>query len=49
MVGKTNLSKLLGTMSPELMPDEHVFCTVQGEYLDFHELSPLAFFAKLKV
>ena len=48
MVGETNLCKLLGTMSPELMPDEYVFCTVQGEYLDFHELSPLASFREVE-
>ncbi|WNC68631.1 ACT domain-containing protein [Thalassotalea nanhaiensis] len=42
MVGETNLSKLLGAMSPVLMPDEYVFCSVQGEYRDFHELDPLA-------
>ncbi len=42
VVGETNLSKLLGTMSPKLMSDEYVFCSVQGEYQDFHELSPLA-------
>jgi acyl-CoA reductase-like NAD-dependent aldehyde dehydrogenase len=42
VVGETDLSKLLGSMSPELMPDEYVFCSGQGEYRDFHELSPLA-------
>ncbi|RBP53582.1 ACT domain-containing protein [Arenicella xantha] len=42
MIGETNLTKLLGSMSPELMPGEYVFCSVQGEYGDFQELSPLA-------
>ncbi len=42
MVGETNLSKLLSSMSPELMPDEYVFCSVQGEYQDFQKLAPLA-------
>jgi len=40
--GETNLKKLLASMSPKLMADEYVFCSVQGEYHDFHELSPLA-------
>ncbi|MEL0660125.1 ACT domain-containing protein [Psychromonas arctica] len=44
MVGETNLNKLLESMSPALMPDEYVFCTVQGEYRDFYDLSPLASF-----
>jgi len=42
VVGETSLSKLLATMSPELMPDEYVFCSVKGEYGDLNELSPLA-------
>lgn len=42
MVGETNLNKLLASMSPTLMPGEYVFCSVQGEYGDFNELSPLA-------
>lgn len=44
MVGETNLNKLLGSMSPELMQDEYVFCSVPGEYCDFNSLSPLAFY-----
>lgn len=44
MVGETDLSKLLTAMSPALLPDEYVFCTVQGEYGDFRELSPIATF-----
>jgi hypothetical protein len=42
VAGETDLRKLLGSMSPALMPDEYVFCSMQGEYRDFHELSPLA-------
>jgi hypothetical protein len=48
VVGETNLSKLLETMSPELMPGEYVFCSVQGEYRDFHELSPLATYREVE-
>lgn len=44
MVGETNLNKLLGSMSPELMQDEYVFCSVPEEYFDFNGLSPLAFY-----
>ncbi|WP_426415949.1 ACT domain-containing protein [Aestuariirhabdus sp. LZHN29] len=44
MVGETNLGKLLASMSPELLPDEYVFCTVPGEYGDYLQLSPLACF-----
>jgi len=44
VVGESNLSKLLTSMSPKLMPDEYVFCSVQGEYREFDKLSPLASF-----
>jgi len=44
MAGETNLSKLLASMSPALMADEYVFCTVKGESRDFYDLSPLATF-----
>ena len=46
VVGETNLNKLLLSMSPEFLPDEYVFCTVQGKYGDFAELSPLASFGE---
>ena len=46
MVGETKLSKLLSSMSPELLPDEYVFCTVQGNYGDFAALSPIASFGE---
>lgn len=42
-VGETNLSKLLSSMSPGLMPDEYVFCSVQGEYQDFQKLARFRF------
>ena len=48
VAGETDLSKLLGSMSPELMPDEYVFCSVQGEYRDVHELSPLASYREVE-
>lgn len=48
MVGETNLSKLLASMSPALMPDEYVFCTVQGTYQDFYKLAPLATFREVE-
>ena len=45
MSGITDLKKLLGSMSPELLADEYVFCTVpNGKYGDFSELSPLSVF-----
>jgi len=44
MTGETNLDTLLASMSPSLMADEYVFCSVQGEYIDFNTLSPLASF-----
>ncbi|MGJ8682364.1 ACT domain-containing protein [Paraglaciecola sp.] len=44
MVGETNLTKLLASMSPKLMVGEYVFCSVQGEYAEFCKLSPLATF-----
>ena len=44
MVGETNLNKLLAAMSPQLMPDEYVFCSLHGEYAEFEHLLPLATF-----
>lgn len=44
MFGETNLSKLLSSMKPVLIPDEYVFCSVKGEYHNYTELSPLASF-----
>ncbi|MFT2092723.1 ACT domain-containing protein [Paraglaciecola sp. 2405UD69-4] len=42
MAGETNLKKLLMSMSPQLLPEEYVFCSVEGRYGDFQELNPLA-------
>ena len=43
MSGETNLNKLLSSMSPKLLDDEYVFCSVEnGQYGDFIDLSPLA-------
>ena len=46
MAGETDLQKLLSAMSPELLPDTFVFCTIQGIYGDYSELSPLATFSE---
>jgi hypothetical protein len=48
VIGETNLSKLLGSMSSVLMPDEYVFCSVHGESGDFHQLSPLATYREVE-
>lgn len=48
MVGETNLNKLLASMSPSLMSEQYVFCSVQGEYSDFNELLPLATFQEIE-
>ena len=43
MTGETNLNKLLSSMSPKLLDDEYVFCSVKnGQYGDLIDLSPLA-------
>ena len=43
MSGETNLNKLLSSMSPKLLDDEYVFCSIEnGQYGDFIDLSPLA-------
>lgn len=44
MVGETDLSRLLESMSPKLMPGEYVFCTIEGDVSDYIKLDPLAFF-----
>ncbi|AZG36649.1 ACT domain-containing protein [Shewanella psychromarinicola] len=44
MVGETNLTALLASISPVLLDDEYVFCSVQGQYGDYQTLSPLATF-----
>jgi hypothetical protein len=44
MLGETNLTALLASMSPVLLDDEYVFCSVQGQYGDYQTLLPLATF-----
>ena len=45
MSGETNLSKLLQSMSPELIKGEFVFCTFENaQYGDHGELNPIAAF-----
>ena len=44
MSGESNLDTLLKTMSPLLADEEYVFCTVQGAYGDYAQLSPLGCF-----
>ena len=44
MVGETDLTALLASMSPVLLDDEYVFCSVQGQYGYYQNLSPLATF-----
>ncbi|QDE33198.1 ACT domain-containing protein [Shewanella polaris] len=44
MVGETNLTALLASMSPLLLDEEYVFCSVQGQYGDYQNLLPLATF-----
>ena len=47
MVGKTNPSGLLASISPELLDDEYVFCSVENaSYGDLKELAPLATFSE---
>jgi len=45
MPGIKDLEKLLSTMSPELLKNEYVFCTVPGgSYGDYKDLNPVASF-----
>ena len=44
MTGESNLNTLLQNMSPVLRDKEYVFCTVEGDYQHYAELSPLASF-----
>ena len=44
MSGETNLQQLLCTMSPKLMPDDYVFCTVPNDYSEINAVAPLALF-----
>lgn len=44
MSGIVNLSILLATMKPEIMPGDWVFCSVKGTLVDYVHLNPLATF-----
>ncbi|EJB8455244.1 ACT domain-containing protein [Vibrio parahaemolyticus] len=44
MSGITDLDELLSSMSPKLVDDEFVFCTVSGSLRDYIELNPVATF-----
>ena len=44
MPAEKDLDTLLSSLSPELLPEPYVFCTVNGVYGDFAALSPLASF-----
>ena len=44
MSGIKELSELLKSMSPQVQPDEFVFCTVDKNYGDYSELNPIASF-----
>ena len=47
MVGETNLSKLLVSMSPTLLEEEYVCCCIENAtYGDFNELRPIATFSE---
>ncbi|MFT4519175.1 MAG: hypothetical protein ACI9JM_001566 [Halioglobus sp.] len=43
-VGSVDLARLLSSLTPELLPEEFVFCTVADDALDYAKLSPLATF-----
>jgi hypothetical protein len=44
MSGETDLKTLLKTLRPELLEQEFVFCSVQGELMDYSHLNPVASF-----
>lgn len=47
MAGERDLDKLLASLSPRLVDDDFVFCTIEGAaYGDFADLSPLASFSE---
>ncbi|MEH6650664.1 MAG: ACT domain-containing protein [Motiliproteus sp.] len=47
MAGETGLSKLLASMSPTLLEEEYVFCSIENAaYGDFKELRPIATFSE---
>ena len=44
MAGETQLSTLLASMSPQLQPEEYVFCCLQHPDIAHTQLSPIATF-----
>jgi hypothetical protein len=44
MGGTVTLATLLKTLAPEIKSGEYVFCSVAGNYQDFADLNPIAFF-----
>lgn len=47
MPGENNLQQLLRSMSPELLEDDYVFCTVEhARYGDYAEANPIASFTE---
>lgn len=44
MSGISNLDKLLNSLSPKLMPQECVFCSLKGTLIDYAHLKPIASF-----
>lgn len=44
MAGKTNLSDILHTLTPVLVAEHYVFCSLPGHYGDYADLSPIATF-----
>ena len=45
MTGETNLTKLLSSMTPKLLKEDFIFCSIKdGKYGDYSELSPIATF-----
>ncbi len=47
MAGETDLNNLLASMSPEVLDEEYVFCSVKDAcYGDLRELNPIAAFSE---
>lgn len=46
MSGETDLNKMLEQLSPSLVEDTFVFCTVNGEFSDYATLSPKGSFVE---
>ncbi len=44
MAGKTDLSEILDTINPILVPGDYVFCNVPGQYGEYAALEPVASF-----